>query len=97
MKAVLMGVMTLAAAAQGENCITVTEPRLSFADNNISAAMIQWHANLENQCRKTLDTDLTIQLLNEKEEVIYEFVEQTTVGVEEHLGIDRDVYVPSRI
>lgn len=99
MMRIILGVVMLAAAlvARGDNCIQIDEPHLDFANEGVGAAVVQWRAALRNQCRKTFDADLTIQLLDEKEETIYEFVEKTTLGVEERQDINRDVYVPSRI
>lgn len=99
MTRVLLGVAMLAAAvtARGDSCIQIDEPDLNFANEGVGAAVVHWQAGLRNHCRKTLDADLTVQLLNDKEEKIYEFVEKTTLGVEERQDINRDVYVPSRI
>lgn len=94
---IAVAILTSAMTAQGENCVRIDEPDLRFANDGVGAATMQWRAGLKNQCRKTFDADLTIQLLNDKDEKVYEFVEKTTLGAAERLIIDRDIYVPSRI
>lgn len=90
-------ILAASVTALAASCIRIDSPDLSFDDHGVGAATMQWRAGLKNQCRKTFDADLTVQLLNDKEEKVYEFVEKATLGVEERLDINRDIYVPSRI
>lgn len=92
-----VAILLYAASIQADGCIQIDAPDLSFDDEGVGAATVQWQANLRNRCRKTFDADLTIQLLNENAETVYEFVEKTTLGMEERLNINRNIYVPSRI
>lgn len=94
---VTAAILAASMAARGEGCVQIDEPDLSFTNDGAGAATMQWRAGLRNLCRKTFDADLNIQLLNDREEKVYEFIEKTTLGVEERLDINRDIYVPSRI
>ncbi|MGQ9425051.1 hypothetical protein ACXYTJ_03745 [Gilvimarinus sp. F26214L] len=89
----LAGAMGLSAA----ECIEVTSQDYELEKNDIGSAMVHWKAGLKNKCRTTMDADLTIQLVNARGESVYELVEKTTLGVEEALDLEKEVYVPSRI
>ncbi|MCW8195317.1 hypothetical protein F6455_11015 [Proteobacteria bacterium 005FR1] len=89
--------LTLVTQLAGAQCIQVMERDFEVSTNEIGSAVVEWNAELENQCRKTLDADLKIHLLNKNEEPVYELLDKTTLGVAESQALKKEVYIPSRI
>jgi hypothetical protein len=81
----------------GAQCIQVKERDFEVSTNEIGSAVVQWQAELENRCRKTLDADLKIHLLDKDEEPVYELLDKATLGVAESRSFEKEVYIPSRI
>ncbi|MEX1032248.1 MAG: hypothetical protein WDZ30_02715 [Cellvibrionaceae bacterium] len=99
MKRLSMGALlsSVALSVSAAECIQVKEKDFSLASNDIGSAVVQWKAELKNECRKTLDADLVILLLDNEAKPVYELLDKATFGVEESLGFEKEVYVPSRI
>jgi hypothetical protein len=98
MKRLTVGALLLSAALKlSAECIQVNHQDFELFTNDIGSAVVQWKAELKNQCRKTLDADLRIELLNSRAEPVYELLDKTTLGVEENRQLEKEVYVPSRI
>lgn len=78
-------------------CIEVQDRDFELSTNNIGSAVVAWKAELKNSCRKTMDADLTIQLLDENAQPVYEMLDKATFDLEEQREVSKEVYVPSRI
>lgn len=81
----------------GAQCIEVKERDFALSTNEIGSATVEWQAELENQCRKTLDADLKIRLLDRNEQPVYELLDKTTFEMQETRKVGKEVYIPSRI
>lgn len=94
-----IGVLMLSTAAQyaTAQCVEVEDRDFSLSTNDIGSAVVEWEAQLNNRCRKTLDADLTIQLLDRNAEPVYELLDKATLEMEENRQVKKEVYVPSRI
>lgn len=99
MKQLSMGALLMCTALKlsAAECIQVQSQDFELSSNDIGSAVVQWKAELKNQCRTTLDADLKIQLLDREANKVYELLDKATLGVEETLEIEKEVYVPSRI
>lgn len=99
MKRLSVGALLLSTALNlsAAECVKVKDKEFQLANNDIGSAVVVWRADLTNECRKTLDADLTIQLLDEQNEPVYELMDKATLGVEEVVEVQKEVYVPSRI
>jgi hypothetical protein len=91
---VVLWMLSPLAAAQ---CIEVQEETFDLATNEIGSATVEWEAQLTNQCRKTLDADVKIHLLDRDEQPVYELLDKITVGMQETRMVGKEVYIPSRI
>lgn len=94
-----IGVLLLWSGAQVSmaQCIEVEGRDFALSTNDIGSAVVRWEAQLNNRCRKTLDADLTIELLDGNAQPVYELLDKTTLEVEENRQVEKEVYVPSRI
>lgn len=99
MKRLSVGALLLSAALKlsAAECIQIDDQHFELATNDIGSAVVQWKAEIRNDCRSTLDVDLTIQLLDSDAESVYELLDKATLGVQETLQLDKEVYVPSRV
>lgn len=99
MKQLSVGALLLSAAFKlsAAECIQVQDQDFELSSNDIGSAVVQWKAALRNQCRSTLDADITVHLLDSQNESVYELLDKATLGVQESVEIEKEVYVPSRI
>lgn len=99
MKRLSMGAFLLSAAFKvwAADCIQVEDQDFDLSTNDIGSAVVNWKAEFRNECRSTLDADITVHLLDEESESVYELLDKATLGVSESLEIEKEVYVPSRI
>jgi hypothetical protein len=78
-------------------CIEVKERDFSLATNEIGSATVEGPAELTNQCRKTLDADLKIHLLDANEQPVYQLLDKATLDMQETRTFGKEVYIPSRV
>lgn len=77
-------------------CLSVVAQGIETQAQEVGAARVAWHAEIDNRCRMPQDALLDIRFVDVDGETLYEVRDQTVLGRLGSKKIKRQVYIPAQ-